>query len=544
MISCRVVLILSGALLAAAAAAAQSAATGADRPLTLTQATELALAHNLDIAVERVNVPSADLQIAGVKAAYRPALNGLVGGQHQTGVPVTVLTGGPNVETNTATFNASLTENVPWGGGAASATWNNNRVGSNSIFYNYNPAYNSSVTFQYTQPLLRGFHTDAVRQQLVVTKANRAISDLQLKATVANTLSSVRNAYWDLVFAVDSITAAQKAVDLARDLVDENQKRVAAGTMTDLDLVSARSQEATAKHQLVASEGNRRSAEVALKRLLVGGADDPLWQTTLTPVDRPALSNEPVDVDAAVRHALAERTDLAEAREQVTANEATYKYLADQTKPQADLVGTYSIAGLGGTRILRDPNLPFNGPVLGTEAGSYGGALSSLLGFNYPTWGVAVTMNYPIGQSAARADAARARLQIGQVETEVHRIEVSVVTDVTTAAVNVRSNVDNVQTAITARELAEQRLDAEQKRFAAGMSTNFQVVQAQKDLTDARNAELQAEVTYRKSLVEFDRVQQTTLQSSGVTLVSSSISVPAAGSGRAASAAPSGAFIQ
>ena len=113
-----------------------------------------------------------------------------------------------------------------------------------------------------------------------------------------------------------------------------------------------------------------------------------------------------------------------------------------------------------------------------------------------------------------------------------------------TAAVNVRNNVDNVQTAITARELAEQRLDAEQKRFAAGMSTNFQVVQAQKDLTDARNAELQAEVTYRKSLVEFDRVQQTTLQSSGVTLVSPAISVPAAGSGRAASAAPSGAFIQ
>jgi outer membrane protein TolC len=170
--------------------------------------------------------------------------------------------------------------------------------------------------------------------------------------------------------------------------------------------------------------------------------------------------------------------------------------------------------------------------------------LTSLLGFNYPTWGIAVTVNYPVGQSAARADAARAKLQIGQVETELHRIEVGVVTDVTNAAVNVRNNVDNVQTAITARELAEQQLDAEQKRFAAGISTNFQVVQAQKDLTDARNAELQAQVSYRKSLVEFDRVQQTTLQAAGVTLVSPSIGLPAVGSGRAASAAPSGAFIQ
>jgi HAE1 family hydrophobic/amphiphilic exporter-1 len=546
MTSRRLACLFTCALVASRPAAAQEGANRSDRPLTLTEASELALAHNLDIAVERVNVPSADLEITGLKAAYLPTLNGLAGDLQQTSVPVTLLNGGPKVKTNTATFNASVTENVPWGGGAASATWNNNRVGTNSVFYNYNPAFNSTITFQYTQPLWRGFHTDAVRQQLLVTKANRSITDLQLKATVANTLSSVRNAYWDLVFAVDSIEAAKKAVDLAHALVDENEKRVAAGTMTELDLVSARSQEATARHQLVSSEGNRRSAEVALKRLLVAGAEDPLWQATLTPVDRPALSNEPVDVDAAVRRALADRTDLAEARQQVAANEATYKYLVDQTKPQADVVGTYAIAGLGGSRIIRggDPTFPFNAPIIGTDPASYGSALNSLLGFNYPTWGIAVTLSYPIGFSAVRADAARARLQIGQVETELHRIEVGIVTDVTNAAVNVRNDVDNVQTATTARELAEQRLDAEQKRFGAGMSTNFQVVQAQKDLTDARNAELQAQVTYRKSLVEFDRVQQTTLQSAGVTLLSPSIGLPSVGSGRAAGTAPSGVFIQ
>src|SRR5262249_40302227 len=156
------------------------------------------------------------------------------------------------------------------------------------------------------------------------------------------------------------------------------------------------------RHQLVASEGNRRSAEVALKRLLVGGAEDPLWHTTLTPVDRPALSNEPVDVDAAVRHALADRTDLAQARPQGAGNEATFKYLVDQTKPQADLVGTYGIAGLGGTRIIRsgDSTLPFNAPIIGTDVASYGSALNSLLGFNYPTWGIAVTLSYPLGFSA------------------------------------------------------------------------------------------------------------------------------------------------
>ena len=110
------VLFMGGALLAAGSAAAQGRGGGADRPLTLTEATELALAHNLDIAVERVNVPSADLQIDGIKAAYRPVLNGLFGDFHQTIVPVTLLNGGPKVRPTPR--RSASSENVPWGGGA------------------------------------------------------------------------------------------------------------------------------------------------------------------------------------------------------------------------------------------------------------------------------------------------------------------------------------------------------------------------------------------------------------------------------------------
>jgi outer membrane protein TolC len=538
--------ILGAALRAARAQApATQNTTSSGRPMTLAEATELALARNLDIAVERWNAPAIDLQLAGVKASYLPSINALFGAQHQTATPVTLLTGGLSVLTTTGTFNGWVSQNVPWGGGTASLVWNNNRVGTNNLFYNFNPAYNSTLTAQYVQPLLRGFHTDAVRQQLLVTKTNRAISDLQLKATVANTLTASRNAYWDLVFAVDSIDAAAKAVELARQLVEDNQKRVNAGTMTELDLISARAQEATSQHQLVAAEGNRRTAELALKRLLVGGADDPLWRDTLMPVDRPAVVDQAVDVEGAVRRALAERTDVAQAREQVAMNQATYEYLRDQTKAQADLVGTYALAGIGGTQVVRsgDVAAAFNAPVVATIPGSYGGAFTSLVGMDYPTWGIALNVTYPLGFSAARADAARAKVQIDQVQTQVHRIEVSVVTDVTNAAIAVRNNIDNVQTAIVARELAEQRLDAEQKRFAAGISTNYQIVQAQKDLSDARNAELQAQVSYRKSLVEFDRVQQTTLQSSGVTIVPAAATAPSAGSGRPANPAPSGAFI-
>jgi outer membrane protein TolC len=157
---------------------------------------------------------------------------------------------------------------------------------------------------------------------------------------------------------------------------------------------------------------------------------------------------------------------------------------------------------------------------------------------------VALNVSYPIGFSPAKAAAARALIQLRQVETETRQLEVQVVTEVTNAAIQARNNLDQVDTAKVARELAEEKLDAEEKKFEAGLSTNYFVVQAQKDLADAQNAEFQALVNYRKSLVDFERAQQTTLQAAGVTIVSpGGLTPPAVGSGRQASPAPSGTFI-
>jgi outer membrane protein len=524
----------------------QRSDVGPARSLTIDEAVKMALDKNLDIAVQRLNPPMYDFSLASVKAAYLPTFTSLIGDQHQTAVPVSLLTGGQQVTTSTGTVNGQFTQNLPRGGGNVSATWNNNRVFTNSFFYNYNPAYNANLTAQYTQPLLRGLHVDAARQQLAVIRVNRAISDLQLKTTITNTVTSVRDAYWDLVLAVESIEVAKASVDLAHQLVDENQKRVEAGAMTRLDLVTATSQEATDRHTLVLAEGTRRTTELALKRLLVSGPDDELWRAVIEPVDRPEDRPQTIDLEAGLKRALSERTDLAQAKQQVAANDATIRYLRDQTRPQADLVASYALGGLGGTQLVRDTSgpSPFTAPVVATIPGAYGNALSSLLGNNYPTWGIALNVSYPVGYSAARAEAARAQIQASQVVAQTHLLEVQVVTEVTDAAIAARNAFDEIETAKQAQDLAAQKLDAEQKKFAVGLSTNYLVVQGQKDLADARNAVLRAEIMYQKALVDFDRAQQTTLQSAGVTVISlTPPGVPATGSGRPATAAPGGGFI-
>jgi outer membrane protein len=515
------------------------------RSLTIDDAVKMALDKNLDIAVQRLNPQMYDFSLASIKAVYLPTFTSLIGDQHQTAVPISLLTGGQQVTTSTGTVNGQLTQNLPRGGGNLNATWNNNRVFSNSFFYNYNPAFNTNLSAQYTQPLLRGLHADAARQQLAVTKVNRAVSDLQLKSTITNTVTSVRDAYWDLVLAVESIEVAKASVDLARQLVDENQKRVQAGAMTRLDLLTATSQEATGRHALVLAEGTRRTAELALKRLLVAGPDDELWRAVIEPADRPEDTAQAIDLEAAIKRALVERTDLAQAKQQVAANDATILFLHDQTRPQADLVASYGLAGLGGTQLIRDTQgpSPFTAPVVATIPGAYGNALNSLFGHNYPTWGIALNVTYPLGYSAARAAAARAEIQARQVVAETHQLEVQVVTEVTDAAIAARNAFDEIETARQAQDLAAQKLDAEQKKFGVGLSTNYLVVQGQKDLADARNAVLRAEIMYQKALVDFERAQQTTLQSAGVTVISPAAPVPTTGSGRPASTAPSGSFI-
>jgi outer membrane protein TolC len=502
------------------------AAQGDTRPmvrLTLDDAVKFALDHNLDIAVQRLNPEISDISYASIKSVYNPTLTSQLATQSQTDPATTTIAGsqvvGAGLNRGQTQYNGGLAQSVPWGGGGFTVTLNNLRQTTTSLNSLYDPQYSPNWSAQYTQPLMRGFKTDSTRQQLQVTKINRDISDVQVRATITNTLSNVRNAYWDYVFAKQSVEVAQQSVDLAERLVQDNQTRVQVGTMAPIDVVQAQAQSATQRGNLVAAQATVRTTELALKRLIVEGTQDPIWNSSLDPVDRPDFRPEAIDVDAAVRRALSERTDLAIAHKNLDANNVTLKYLGDQVLPQADLVANYGLLGLGGTQYLSSGQ-GINRVVTGTVPGGYGDALGSLLGMNFPRWNVTMNFSYPIGLSSAKASVARAKVQLNQDQAQLKQVELQVATDVTNAAVSVQSNAERVQAAQAARELAQKQLDAENSKFEVGISTNYLVVQSQRDLATAQNNELQTILAYRKSLVELERLQQTTLQNLNVTVVS------------------------
>ena len=487
-------------------------------PLTLEDAVKFALDRNLDIAVQRLNPEISDIAIASIRSAYRPLVSSTISGAGLSQLPTSQLIGGSNVVQDTQTINGALTQGVPWGGGSLAVSLSNFRQTSTSNNVLYNPTIQSVWQGTYTQPLLRGFRTDSTRRQLVVTKVSRDISDVQLRATITNTVSNVRSAYWDYVFAVQSVDVAQQSVTLAEQLVKDNQTRVEVGTMAPIDVVQAQSQAATARQNLAVALQTRDTAELALKRLIVNGTQDTNWSARLDPVDRPDFHPETIDVESAVRRALSERTDLDIARKNVTQNDATFKYLRDQLLPQSDFQATYGLAGIGGIQYQRNSTQLGATPVI--VPGGIGDTFGSLFGSNYPRWTFALNFSYPLGQSSQEASVARARVQMNQINAQVKQIELQVATDVTNAAITAKSNVDRVQAAQAARELAQKQLEAEQSKFEVGMSTNYNVIQSQRDLATAQTNELQAVLNYRKSLVELDRLQQTTLQSLSITVLS------------------------
>lgn len=492
---------------ASAPATQPGASSGALRELRLEEAVTLALEKNLDIQVARLEPQSVDFQIAGFRNQYQPVLASTVGQRDLFQLPTRTINGGTRVNQATTTYNASMTQEVPLFGGSYSLSWTNQRVASSDSLATRNPLYTTGLVAAYAQPILRGFKTDNLRQQLAISLINREVSEESARATVAQTLANVRNAYWDLVFSQSAVEVAQRATELADKLVEDNQARVEVGTLAPLDIVQAQAEAATRRQNLAAAEATAQTAELALKRYIVSGTDDPMWRQTIIPVDLPSIEPPPTDVEGAVRRALAERTDIINARKGLDTSDVNIKYFKDLSMPALDLTASYGAQGLGGPELVRSGS-GLDSPVGSIIPGNYGQALSLLTNRDYPNWNFALTLSYPLFGSQATAQHARARLQRNQSMTRIRALEVQVAAEVTNAALTVQSNLKRVEAATAARELAQKRLEAEQSKFDVGMTTNFFVVQAQRDLRDAANTELRALADYRKSLVNFERAQQ------------------------------------
>jgi len=466
--------------------------------LTLEQAVLIALEHNLDLKVARMNPVLQDYNVKSLRAAFKPRVTGSYS-YSNSATPSNNTTEGVETLINVSQgFNGGLSQTLPWFGSSVSANWTNSRASTNNQTARLNPSYNTGLSFNYSMPLLNGFKIDSTRNSIRTSAVTTQIVDIQLLTTIENTKNSIRTSYWQLRSAIEQIEIQRRALDLAKKSHADALTKIEIGTAASIDAVTFETQEAQADQSYLAAQIAWRTAELNFKRLLVSGTDDELYRKTINPTDRPTLTVTSVDIQAGVTKALAERTDVIISRKNLEVSRMNLDVTRGALMPSLSMSAGYSASGQGGTSFIGGVVTP----------GGYPDALGNMFDLNTPRWNLGFNFNIPIGQIAEKAAYARALIGIDQANVQLKVQELTVSTAVINAGLNVENSYKLYQAAVKSREAAERNADAAQVRFDNGLLTNFEVVTAQNTLTNARLSELTRIIAYINAIAEYERVQK------------------------------------
>jgi outer membrane protein len=464
----------------------------------------------LGIEAARLSPEIQALAVAQTRAAYAPSLISTTSKSSTSRPQTDFLSGAEGTLVNTNEgfrSNAGVRQNLRWGGGSYQVTLDGGRTTTNNPFDTFNPNITSNFSFNLTQPLLRNFTIDPTRQALLVGQKQQEIVDVQLAQQIVATERNVRLAYFDLIGAIGQLEVARESLTLSQQLLRNNQLRLEAGVMAPIDIVEAEAEVASREEGVIVAETRIRTLEDNLRTLIMNPDQPDFWSTRIVPSEQPQLTSQAVDVEAAVANALGNRTDLLQARKRLEQTDINMRGARNQRLPDVNALVNYGLVGVAGTQRQFVPGT-FPPVELSSAQRSFGDALRDIFGNEFRTWSLQLQVSYPIGTSQADAALAQSRIQRQQEVTELQQVELNVVRQVRDAARQVETSLRRVEATQRSRGLMQQRFEAEEKRMSVGLSTTFQLFQAQRDLSSARLAELNAVIDYNRALLQLETVQR------------------------------------
>ena len=297
-----------------------------------------------------------------------------------------------------------------------------------------------------------------------------------------------------------------QSLQLAQESLKNNQTKVEVGTLAPIDIIEAEAEVASNEEAVINAEARIKTVEDRLRYLVLNPSQPDFWTVQLEPTDAPALTPIAIDVEGAITNALANRTDIARLKKQLDNVDVGVSFAENQRMPGLDVVANYNVIGYGGhaVRVRRRASRRRSST---QSVRSFSSALRDVFGQDFRTWSVALNFSYPLGTSQADAAVASGRLQRQQGAVNLRDLELQVATAVRDAARQVDTNLKRVEATRKARDRAERRLEAEQKRMTVGLSTTFQLFQAQRDLARQRQQEVNAMIDYNRSVVGFEAIQ-------------------------------------
>jgi outer membrane protein len=487
-------------------------------PLTMGDLINLILQNNLDVGVDRLSPLSSQYLIEATYRQFEPTLTLQATMNRNTTPATTILSGAANPTSLSGAYTVGFSQSLTTGTNVAiDATMNRNS--SNSTFSTLNPSWQGTLRYSFTQHLMRDFGRLTNTRSIRVAQNNQKISETQFERQLIDLVAQAQRSYWDLVFSAEDIKVKQRSVDLAQKTFSDNRIQVEIGTLAPIDLVQAESEVATRNVQFITSTYTEVQTQDQVKKLITSQGDPGTVLAKLMPVQgvRKPDASDVLPVEEAIKIALENRPEIRQFQLDLENKSIDLEYTKNQLLPTLDLIASYTQTGVAGTEAPRtgtvfNPPAPVNQELIG----GLGNAFNQLFGYNYTGYSVGFSLQIPLRNRAAQGDNARAATEKRIAENRITAQAQQIALEVRNALTQVDMNKARIEAATKARELAERRLDAEQKKFDLGASTIRFVLEEQRNLAQAQTDELQSLVNYTKSLVDVDRATGMTLKKNNI----------------------------
>ena len=518
------------------------------KALTLREALEMALVNNKDIEVARSNVKIAEFDLLSARGFYDPRFSTFSYYERSVTPTASLLSGGGAngiITQSDVTGTARFEGLTPKYGGGYRVDFSTVRLTTDSAIAALNPQYPSALTFNYTQPLWRGLGFDGTRRQIEVAKKNLSLTDAQFRQRTIETITLVQRAYWDLVYALRNLQIQRDAVKDARTQLEHNKRLVVEGVLAPIDVVAAEAQVAGFEQGVYGALEDISRAENNLKSLIAENRNAAIWNVSIVPTDAVDLMPPVISLEDAMQAAIENRAELTQSDVVNEINKLDQRFYRELTKPQVDLVASYGAVGLAGTVNTSIANNPITGasertrlkineiiaalPNSGIQPlpaitatfpdqfiGGYGQSFWNLAANRYNNFRVGLQLNLPLRNRTAEAQLGRSLVEGQRIQTQREQLEQLIQVDVRNALQIVRTVESRLRAAAAVRSASEQQYQSEQRRFDAGQSTLFLVLERQTALTTARGNELRAQTDLNKAIAELQRATGNALQANNV----------------------------
>jgi len=501
--------------------------------MSLKDITKLALQNNLDIAIQDTNEEISQLKILQAQGDYDPKLTGTLGVQsRKTANQSTYQYSAAKYNQNdNATWNFTFQKTVKTGG-TFQAQWNSSRQESNSTSNLFNPNYGATASVQFTQPLWRNLKIDSTRGNIKLVNLDLESTDSKFKQKVTETIANIQQQYWDLVSAIRDYDIKRSSVKLGQITLRDNKKKVDVGTLAPIAITEAQADLKSRELNLISSEEQILRQENTVRQLISNDRNSEIWSKVIIPTDQPDFVEYKVDLNTAIETALKKRPELAQYDIQLRQSDINLKMTQNSRKWQFNLIGQFGSQGTAGPQsyllnnYTGEPQLDENGNKIPSIppylVGGLGHAYKTVFTEGFTTWQVSFQLDIPLRTRNLDSQFAQQKIQRQQTLMNRRSQEQNIQVEIRNAVQKLKTNRQQVEQAKMQQQLSKEQLDGEVKRYDAGLSENFRVLDRQNQLAMSENTYLVNLINYKKAIIALQKAMYTLLESNEFEIAKSS----------------------